>query len=387
MPELDTLRGVAILLVLFLHGFAYVADPASFTGLRRTFMALTSYGWIGVHLFFVLSGFLITGILLDTQMRPDYYHRFYARRALRILPAYYGLLVILTALHQTSWLGRHAAGIPFLLLSLIYLSNVAPLVGIPIQYTVLWSLAVEEHFYLIWPTIVRKLSRRSLALVALGVFIASPVVRVLSLHFGRLSDSNFYTWCNADGLALGAFLAIALREGQLGRRLLWGLCSFGLLLCGSTLILAAKWNALTWASTSGFALRLSLLNLTFAALLVFTLLLGTSRWSFLVNLRPLQFFGEISYGLYLIHMLVFYGYEEMAQRYWPSLVAADGQFGRILLQFTCAGTLSIVAAAWSRRYFEEYFLRLKDRLPGQAVEHKKEKLGLAQVLDFNATTN
>jgi len=76
MPELDSLRGFAILLVLFLHGFAYIVDPASFTGLQRDFMAATSYGWTGVNLFFVLSGFLITGILLDSKGRPDYYRRF-----------------------------------------------------------------------------------------------------------------------------------------------------------------------------------------------------------------------------------------------------------------------------------------------------------------------
>ncbi len=385
MPELDSLRGIAILLVLFLHGFAYVADPSSFTGLRREFMVLTSYGWIGVQLFFVLSGFLITGILLESRLRPDYYRRFYKRRALRILPAYYGLLLILLALNQTSWLG-HRTGLPFLLFSFAYLSNVTPLFGIPIQYTVLWSLAVEEHFYLVWPMIVRNISRRALALVGLGVFLSAPILRAFTIRFGSLTNGNFYTWCNADGLALGALLAMALRVPDISRRLLWGLSLFVAGFSGATLVAAAKVNALAWASTSGFALRLTLLNSGFAALLVLTLLLGTAPSSFVVNIPFLRFFGEISYGLYLLHMLFFYGYEETVRRYWPSLGVVNGQFGNVVLQFICAGGASIIVATLSRRCFEEYFLSLKDGRSGKAERRSKE-LRLRQTCDLNATVS
>src|ERR1700693_6219198 len=94
MPELDSLRGVAILLVLFFHGFdspAVVWSPLSLPA--RLFFTACLGGWTGVYLFFVLSGFLITGILLDSMPRPQYYRRFYIRRALRILPAFYLLLL------------------------------------------------------------------------------------------------------------------------------------------------------------------------------------------------------------------------------------------------------------------------------------------------------
>jgi peptidoglycan/LPS O-acetylase OafA/YrhL len=154
---------------------------------------------------------------------------------------------------------------------------------------------------------------------------------------------------------------------------------------GGTLLLAAKLNALSWSSTSGFALRLSFLNLIFAALLVLTLLLGTSAWSFVVNIRVLKFFGKISYGLYLVHMICFYMYENLAQRYWPSLAASDGHFGCLVLQFLCAGLLAIVVAALSRRYFEEYFLRLRDRSIRETEEPSEGKLPLVQTCDFNAT--
>jgi peptidoglycan/LPS O-acetylase OafA/YrhL len=365
MPELDSLRGVAILLVLFLHGFAYVVDPASFTGLAGQFMAATSYGWIGVQLFFVLSGFLITGILLDSRTRPDYYRRFYIRRALRILPAYYAVLFILALLTQTSWLGHHKVGVPFILLSVIYLSNVTPLFGIPVQYTVLWSLAVEEHFYLIWPTIVRRLSRRSLGFVAMGIFLASPIVRAVSMHFGSLGATNFYSWCNADGLALGALISIALR-GTLRRSLLWYLSVLAATGSAATLALGARIGVLTSVSTSGFALRLSILNLGFAALLIITVLVGTSSKKSLVNVRLLQFFGQISYGLYLVHMLCFYAYDQLAGRFRVSLIPSNGHCGSVVLRFVCAGSVSIAVATLSRRYFEEHFLRLKDKLAEQS---------------------
>jgi len=362
MPELDSLRGVAILLVLFLHGFAHLVDPASFTGIQWFFVTATSYGWIGVHLFFVLSGLLITGILLDSRSRPGYYRRFYTRRALRILPAYYALLLLLGLLSRSSWLAGHHVGIPFVLFSVIYLSNLTPLFGIPIQYTVLWSLAVEEHFYLVWPAIVRRVSVRSLAFVALAVFVSAPVVRLVSLQLGSVVDENFYTWCNADGLALGALLSVVLRGSRIPRSVLWGVSGVAAILSAVTLAWGARLGTLAWTSASGFALRLTILNIGLAGLVVITLLLGTSPAKGLVNLRALRFLGEISYGLYLIHMLFFYEYDRLARRLWPSLIASNGKFGNTALQFLCAASASIGVAALSRRYFEEYFLRLKDRL-------------------------
>jgi peptidoglycan/LPS O-acetylase OafA/YrhL len=361
MPELDSLRGVAILLVLFLHGFACIADPASFIGFQHDFMVATSYGWIGVQLFFVLSGFLITGILLDSKDQSHYYRRFYTRRALRILPAYYVLLLILALLARPSWLGSHSVGTPFLLLSFFYLSNVTQLFGVPMQYTVLWSLAVEEHFYLIWPAVARRRSRGFLTLVAVSVFLASPIARAFSMHFGRLVDANFYTWCNADGLALGAILAVALRDQRVRRKDLWCLSILAVTISGATLALGAKLGMLAWGSTAGFALRLSFLNIGFAALLVVTVLVGTSSKKFLVNIRSLQFFGYISYGLYLLHMLFFYGYDQISRRFFPTLVAANGHFGRVVLQFVCAGGLSVLAAKLFRQYFEEHFLKFKEK--------------------------
>ena len=140
MPELDTIRGIAVLGVLFLHGFSWQYAGLHFGTLARMVLAATQPGWLGVNLFFVLSGFLITGILLDSKQAPHFYRTFYTRRALRILPAYYALLILLLLLHSSS------AG--FVGLSFVYLANVTDLFGIACGYGPLWSLAVEEHYYL-----------------------------------------------------------------------------------------------------------------------------------------------------------------------------------------------------------------------------------------------
>jgi peptidoglycan/LPS O-acetylase OafA/YrhL len=132
MPELDTIRGLAILGVLLYHGLYWNVNLSNFASLERIILTGMWAGRMGVDLFFVLSGFLITGILLDSRNRQDYYRRFYARRALRILPAYLLILAILAVTKYTP--------LSFVLLSLIYLSNLTPLFGIPIAYPVLWSL-------------------------------------------------------------------------------------------------------------------------------------------------------------------------------------------------------------------------------------------------------
>jgi peptidoglycan/LPS O-acetylase OafA/YrhL len=209
MPELDTLRGIAVLSVVFFHGFGFKYGLPGLSGIPKFFVAATLPGWAGVNLFFVLSGFLITGILLDTRERQYYYRRFYLRRALRILPIYYAVLLILAVFSRTGIIARPASW-AFLGLSFIYLANVTNLFGVTMQFGVLWSLAVEEHFYLLWPTAAKFFSRRGLTALAAAICVACPLLR--AFYFWRGYDSgNGYTWLCADGLALGALLAIVVR--------------------------------------------------------------------------------------------------------------------------------------------------------------------------------
>jgi len=353
MPELDSIRGLAILLVLFYHGFFWSYGLAGLSGISKIMILITRPGWLGVNLFFVLSGFLITGILLNSKSRIDYYSRFYTRRALRILPLYFAILPVLALFHLASW--------PFLVLSFLYLSNVAPLFGVAAGYGVLWSLAVEEQFYLVWPAVVRRVSDRVLLISAIAVALVIPLLRGISFHFGVAEGLVHYTWFVADGLAMGALLAVLLCKFPPNRASLGISAGIAMLFSIMGILAAVPFGILTRNRLIGAAFQASAANLFFAGGLVLCLLAGTSRWKSLVRIKLLRFFGEISYGLYLIHVLLFDSYDALAQSYWPG-VAAHGGLAAMWLRFICAGGTAVSLAYLSRWHFEERFLRLKGKL-------------------------
>jgi peptidoglycan/LPS O-acetylase OafA/YrhL len=359
MPELDVLRGIAVLGVLFFHAFRAEYGGLPFTGARRIVVMATQPGALGVNLFFVLSGFLITGILLDSQTRPDYYRRFYTRRALRILPAYYSLLILLGVLHQAS-----AA---FLGLSFVYLSNVTGLFGVSMDYHPLWSLAVEEHYYIVWPSVVRKLRPRSLALFSLAVCVLIPVARAVSFHNGHMLGGEWYTWFAADGLAEGSLLAIVLRS-SISRKHAAAGAAFLLTMATILVIAGAPFGMLSRQTMLGASLQLTLVNTFFAGLLLLFLVLGTSSRKRLVNSTILAFFGYISYGLYLIHPMVFRIYDKITARFWPWLQPSVGHFGLIVLRFAVVSATAIGLSYLSREYYEEWFLRRKERIAPPPAE-------------------
>ncbi len=352
MPELDSLRGLAILGVLFLHAFFWPYSGLHFTGWSRILLLATKPGWMGVNLFFVLSGFLITGILLDSRNQPRYYSRFYTRRALRILPAYYSLLVLLAILHQAS------AG--FLGLSFIYLANLTNLFGVPADYGPLWSLAVEEHYYIAWPAVVRKLSTKNVALASAAICVVVPLLRAVAFHYGYTVGLGWYTWFVADGLAMGSLLAVVLRS-SLTRESVSRLCAVLFMLALVFTGAGARFGILTMQRTLGAALQYSVIHIFFAGVLLLFLLLGTSPRKRYVNHATLRFFGYISYGLYLVHLMVFRIYDKILWHHWPQWLPSDGHFELVVIRFLVAGSAAVGLAYLSRRYFEEAFLKLKDR--------------------------
>ena len=358
MPELDTLRGIAVLGVLFLHGFEWQYGGLHFAAPARLFLLLTQPGWIGVNLFFVLSGFLITGILLESRDRPDYYRRFYARRALRILPPYYLLLILLGLLHQAS--------MGFLGLSFIYLANLTSFFGVAMDYGPLWSLAVEEHYYILWPTVVRKLKSRSLVVFSTAICAAVPISRAIAFRYNHRIGIDWYTWFVADGLATGSLLAVLLRS-SIRRRQVASLCAA--LMAGALALAAAgvPFGILSRQSLLGAAMQFTVINTFFAGFLLLFLLLGTSSWKFCVNRPVLQFFGYISYGLYLFHIIVFRIYDKCAHAYWPQLEPSAGHFSLVLVRFAVAGGAAVALSYLSRKYYEERFLRLKNRIPSSPL--------------------
>ncbi len=222
IPVLDGIRGIAILLVMTFH--FWISDLASGTALwDRIYGDVAGIGWIGVDLFFVLSGFLITGILYDSRESPNYFRVFYGRRTLRIFPLYYASLAILflfgpyvMAHVYRPAMAEMETGTTVKLFAWTYLLNWYEglkgwnVVAHPLQH--FWSLSVEEQFYLIWPLLVLKLARRRLMGVCAGLMALALMLRgvMYGLHFPFAA----YTWtiCRADSLAIGAVVALASRD-------------------------------------------------------------------------------------------------------------------------------------------------------------------------------
>jgi peptidoglycan/LPS O-acetylase OafA/YrhL len=358
MPELDSLRGIAILGVLFLHGFYWQYSESHFGHLATLFLRVTSPGGLGVNLFFVLSGFLITGILLDAKEGANYYQRFYIRRALRILPAYYGLLLLLAIFREAS--------APYLGISLVYLANLTDLLGVSNDYGPLWSLAVEEHYYILWPFAVRRLNVRGLIVFALAICLVVPLFRAWAFSIGTVDGLSRYTWLVADGLAMGGVIACILRTTISRRSVAW-LCASLFASVPLAVLAGSRFGILTRRQLLGATFQFTLIHLLFAAVLLLFLLLGTSSFRSLVNIRPLRFLGYISYGLYLIHLLIFRLYDQVCRNYFPSALPTDGHFSLVVSRFIAAACIAVTLSYLSRKFFEERFLKLKDYFAAPAM--------------------
>ncbi|HET9626736.1 MAG TPA: acyltransferase [Kofleriaceae bacterium] len=212
IPALDGVRGLAILLVL-----AHNLNPFSNTGrpLERWIEYDSNFGWVGVQLFFVLSGFLITGILLDTRGAPRYLRAFFARRVLRIFPLYYGVLVVGLIILPAIGLAPHRllADPQNRVWLWIYLVNWAEPLGRGVTaFPHFWSLAVEEQFYFVWPFVVRHATPRRLLAIVGGVMVAAIAARVWVRHAGLGGEAAYmFTVCRMDALAAGAAIAALIR--------------------------------------------------------------------------------------------------------------------------------------------------------------------------------
>ncbi|HET7107283.1 MAG TPA: acyltransferase [Candidatus Acidoferrum sp.] len=289
IPQLDAVRGIAILIVLVhnLHGFSSL--PLSL---------ISNYGWMGVDLFFVLSGFLITGILLDSKSSENYFRNFYARRCLRIWPLYYSVLMVMFVIlplvrpQDTTELFQRASpwwSYPFFLQN--FLVSAPALAAGPLGVS--WSLAVEELFYLVWPFFVRFLSKERLMFLAWAVLLASPGLRLYFLSQHWIIYSN--PFCRLDGMMAGAVLAMLVRKADFapGRRLrlAWVLCLTGVPLAIVTVGYGLMWLAFSMAVMA-------------SAALVYLALFESNRWfRAILATRFLMFTGTISYGLYMLHKI------------------------------------------------------------------------------------
>jgi len=369
-PVLDGVRGLAILLVL-LHNFN-LGGPID-TALTKVVDVGLEIGWVGVQLFFVLSGFLITGILVDTKAAPNYYSSFYGRRVLRIFPLYYLVLIMYFVVvprvvdvpasvrpgqqHQV-WLWT-------------YLSNWNVPLGRDLPgFSHFWSLAVEEQFYLVWPLVVQALNAQALLRLCLGLTGAALVLRTGLGLAGADPGFNYqFTLCRMDGLAIGAVVALALRDPDLLRTLRPHLRRAGWALALVMLALVVATRGLPslgfWTQTVGYT-ALALL----CALLIGQAALATAAGRrmpivTLLTARPLRTLGKYSYGIYVFQRPL---HVWAVSALGPWLVPEAGLHRLPLLAayLLAATAVTFAAALLSYHLVEEPFLRLKRLFTPQA---------------------
>jgi peptidoglycan/LPS O-acetylase OafA/YrhL len=335
IPELQGLRGIAVLAVVLYH------SHPRFEG--TWFYRASLWGWAGVNLFFVLSGFLITSILLESRGKPRYFRNFYGRRALRIWPVY--LLVLIVCYLNAPWFVglqvwqaiRTAPWWAYLL----FVQNLFHL-ALPPVIGPTWSLAIEEQYYFVWAPVVRALERPwALAIVLAGAMFVSPLFRMS--HFEWITPTHTLT--HLDGIAMGSLLALGLYNLAVRRRVWLALGLGGVVLgfaAAATVAGGTAW--LDTALTAGF-------GGTVLAMIASTG--ARSPLNALLRRGPLAYLGRISYGMYMVHIMVFvyFGWFDLR-------MDAYGVAGNLaVVAFRLGASIAAASLLWYG--FESRILRLK----------------------------
>jgi len=370
VPELDGLRGIAILLVMIFH---FSGDITANSVVGRALLKLCGVGWVGVDLFFVLSGYLITGILLEAKGAPRFFRNFYARRTIRIFPLYYGVLLIIFIV--LPWFGLFVPKIPqlreladaqawFWLYGtnvLVALKGISATASGTVILTHFWTLAVEEHFYLVWPAVVRWIESRKMIQIGFILVVVCAVARaVMSYGAEQPVISYCLTPFRVDSLAMGAMLAAFIRSVR------------------PTSIDIRRLAARTIAATTPVLLALffwrrglhphdplvqvigyPLLGAIFSSLIMLASVAKRhSLLAIVLRLQMLTSLGKYSYGLYVFHVLLW----QPLNRWLPAKQLAQqlgSAAGGALLHIALLSAASFVIAYISWHCYEKHFLRLK----------------------------
>jgi peptidoglycan/LPS O-acetylase OafA/YrhL len=325
VTRLDGLRGLAIAMVMGYHEFHF------------------QLGWVGVDLFFVLSGYLVTQILRRDRDDEVFWRPFYIKRATRILPIFFVALLVCALFYREEW---HKLRFYYLFFAANF--GLVPYEG-SMAFGALWSLSVEEHFYFAWPPAIRTLGRHRLMQILIGILILEPILRgIVGSHVQSYWITYALTPFRLDSIAAGSLLALALEEAE-PHLAVWakyiGLVSL-VLIAGLSVThhFDHKSNSLFF-NVVGY----SLVSLCAASFVAWVVLSKDSWISKVLESRPLTFLGTISYGLYLFHPIIFFQFHLLALR-WGL------KHQSLLLPIVLPGTLF---ACWvSFAFFEKRMIRL-----------------------------
>jgi peptidoglycan/LPS O-acetylase OafA/YrhL len=370
-PELDGVRGLAILGVLLAHGVDFLhVVPHTLAGIVITTMFVP--GWGGVDLFFTLSGFLITGILLRARESPRYFSSFYMRRILRIFPIYYLYLVVtvLVAHVSPSMAQKIPTGFVERMSYFLYLQNWpvfwSSWAGLTTLWGAYWSLAVEEQFYMVWPAVLRFVNLRTVGVLCMAGFaLGLPERMYMMHHHPNLFGVMQWPFSRLEGLLLGAAIAIYRQVRGRAVPLNWGFFSF---MAGVWIFV---WLVLfhTPELATGNGFHLWGIGVTGYVLMSGGLIVATQhriKWlDRILTIRPLLVLGRLSYGMYVYHLSVYLFIASVRQRYLgaerPSTI-----FGAVIT-IGLAILLVTGVAELSFRFIETPFLRLKRYFPSPSA--------------------
>jgi peptidoglycan/LPS O-acetylase OafA/YrhL len=344
IPAIDGLRGIAILGVIFFH-------------LGLPFFNL---GWAGVELFFVISGFLITRILLNTRREENYFKRFYIRRTLRIFPIYYVVLLLYTAVMIISASNEFHA-LPFYYVYLQTIPQLKTEFRIMPMLSHTWTLAIEEQFYLIWPLAVLLLRGKKLLIVSAVLIATALGLRFISLKYANPFLVDGWIGVQLDVLVAGALLAYAASQttnrNHFARVVstVFVIGTVGLMVLITILGPSAFWTPKIWGRTWPGPLVISAMACCFFGLVGFTAI--GHPWTRWLEFKPLRRWGKISYGIYLYHPYILRFVNETAAH----LHLGKNRLISISLLLTKLGLVYLTA--WiSWQLIEKPILQLKGRL-------------------------
>jgi peptidoglycan/LPS O-acetylase OafA/YrhL len=357
VPALDGIRGFAALSIFIVH---YAGGTHAFMGRLRYLAEPINFGWAAVSLFFVLSGYLISGILWDSIGTPNWWRRFYWRRSLRIFPLYY--LALLIAIGHTICSHGLRSIFPGVLPYVVYLQNVPTIYPTLAKFpdvrslSHFWSLAVEEQFYLIWPFVLAWLYPKAdrARKVCLLVWLSSLAFRVavFATGAGHLWAIAFLA-ARAGELSLGAYLALVVRDptckDRLFRRAGW---MFGASLLAVIAVIVGTGGA--GVESKGMAtIGIAINALLFASLIGLSLRPGLVASVF--EIGWLRWLGRVSYGVYVYHILLGDAFDWIASRIFPGV----GREAHFLVLFFVAASGTLLVASLSYYFFELRFLRMR----------------------------